>query len=382
MTIPAARTGQNFVDGQTITIGSTVFEFNKPLGINVEEVPNNAPRATDLLFTFLDNAGQTVTVELDTNGTANNAGVSVRVNMNGLNPGVNVDDRILLAQRISFAINNLRPNLTRVVGTTILINGSHNFTSLRDVPFGNALILQVDPDMRDGRLTDGTRTAIPIDDFVSSTDVGNAIASAFNLQGLPAVNVTLPNGDSQINVQSNNAASSNVPSSNLTISFTGGLNVGNVQGTAYINDQLWVATDTGFISRVSTANGRSLAGATTQFIDPSTGQGYVFSGLSRGPRFLEGGVYKNILFASTLDGQILAIDVTPGQAASLAPIFAAGRSSIKLETRIDNAQTFLSANGLAFSTNEFNLWHVTNEEALTPGHGVNNSFDGSRGPSP
>ncbi|MEX0679627.1 MAG: dockerin type I domain-containing protein [Pirellulales bacterium] len=91
--------------------------------------------------------------------------------------------------------------------------------------------------------------------------------------------------------------------------------------------------------------------------------GTTMTGLARGPLHVEAGAYANTLFAIDTDGRLFAID----RSGNPAPIFTDGRTSIS--TGITNAQ------GLAFSSLDYNLWHVTVTRATDAGHGIVESFD-------
>ncbi len=88
-----------------------------------------------------------------------------------------------------------------------------------------------------------------------------------------------------------------------------------------------------------------------------------FTGLSPGPLNVEGGKYKDILFATDEDGKIWAIDSTTGQ---LAPIFIDGATSV------DTGLLFLV--GITMSEADYNLWHVTTSRGGDAGHDGGQSF--------
>ena len=77
--------------------------------------------------------------------------------------------------------------------------------------------------------------------------------------------------------------------------------------------------------------------------------GIEFSGLSTGPQNLEDGAYAEMLFATDTDGMLYALD-TDGV---MQPVFFNGSTSIN--TAIPGLA------GLAFSTLDYNLWHITDE---------------------
>ncbi len=91
-----------------------------------------------------------------------------------------------------------------------------------------------------------------------------------------------------------------------------------------------------------------------------------FSGLVAGPRNAEDGRYENLLFGVTDSGRLFAFD-TWGRPQA---VFA--NASYYADTGI------ASANGIAFSNLDDNLWHVTTNRNTAPGHTVNQPYDDSR----
>ena len=92
-----------------------------------------------------------------------------------------------------------------------------------------------------------------------------------------------------------------------------------------------------------------------------------FSGLSLGPQNVEDGVYSQFFFASTGDGQIFALN-SDGE---LQPVFFNGQTSIAMNG-------VSGTTGLAFSTLDYNLWHVTESRSSDAGHGIEISPDNTR----
>ncbi|APZ94408.1 GEVED domain-containing protein [Fuerstiella marisgermanici] len=95
-----------------------------------------------------------------------------------------------------------------------------------------------------------------------------------------------------------------------------------------------------------------------------------FQGLTLGPENVEGGLFAQTLFGITQNGDMYAFDTT----GELQPVFVDGQTSISTGLN--------GANGLAFSTLDYNLWHVTSRrgslDAADDGHGVDvNTFDDS-----
>ena len=123
---------------------------------------------------------------------------------------------------------------------------------------------------------------------------------------------------------------------------------------------------TGLMSPFSPASTSNRGDYIATIADPDTGAPVVFSGLTTGPRNVEGGRFANTLFGIAANGDIYAFDAR----GRLVPAFANGRS--KISTGV------AGANGLAFSNLDVNLWHVSANRSSDAGHGVESSFDGSR----
>ncbi|MEM6980564.1 MAG: hypothetical protein AAF539_12950, partial [Planctomycetota bacterium] len=102
-----------------------------------------------------------------------------------------------------------------------------------------------------------------------------------------------------------------------------------------------------------------------------------FTGLTAGPQAVEGGVYGNTLFATTVDGWLYAFNLSSSDDGSLAAepahIFVDGRYAMQL-TFVTGAPVLGTNNtpvvptGLAFSNLEFNPWQVTNDRDDDIGH--------------
>ncbi len=92
-----------------------------------------------------------------------------------------------------------------------------------------------------------------------------------------------------------------------------------------------------------------------------------FSGLTLGPPNVKDGFYANTVFATTLSGDIYALDANSGDPL---PILAGGTSHVN--TGVGGLV------GLAFSTLDKNLWHISGARSLDLGHGLNVPITGSR----
>jgi VCBS repeat-containing protein len=152
-----------------------------------------------------------------------------------------------------------------------------------------------------------------------------------------------------------------------------------IQGVAMVGSRMFAVSERGDLFQVGTYN--AVTGVVSPFspsstanrgdyiatiADPDTGATITFSGLTVGPRNVEGGRFDDVLFGIASNGDIYAFDVR----GRLVPAFANGKS--KISTGV------AGANGLAFSNLDVNLWHVSSNRSGDPGHGVESTFDGSR----
>ncbi len=150
---------------------------------------------------------------------------------------------------------------------------------------------------------------------------------------------------------------------------TGILNVnGLVKGMAFVGDAMYIITSTGMLYNVSSyKTGRDdIGGASAGAAIPlnlNMPTGATITGLTAGPLNVEGGAYNSTLFAIDSTGRVYAFS----QGGQSRGVFLNGASSI--DTGFTNAQ------GLAFSTLDFNLWHATTNLSNDPGHGIDESFN-------
>ncbi len=95
-----------------------------------------------------------------------------------------------------------------------------------------------------------------------------------------------------------------------------------------------------------------------------------YTGLTRGPRNVEGGIYKDTLFAVDTEGRIYAFNTS----GTLQPIFPGAVPTIR-QTGPNGLGT---VRGIDFSSLDVNLWHVSNNRAGDAGHGRPVTPDGIR----
>ncbi|GIW99402.1 MAG: hypothetical protein KatS3mg111_2735 [Pirellulaceae bacterium] len=141
---------------------------------------------------------------------------------------------------------------------------------------------------------------------------------------------------------------------------------GILTGIAVVGNVMYAVSNAGGLYRVG--NPSSFQGEIfNSWVNTSAELvGIEFTGLSVGPQHAVGGQLRQLLFGIDADGRIHAFD-TSGR---LQPVFANGATSV------DTGLT--GANGLAFSTLDFNLWHTTTQRSNDPGHGLPDTPNDSR----
>ena len=135
--------------------------------------------------------------------------------------------------------------------------------------------------------------------------------------------------------------------------------VGTVTGLATINQVFFGVTNQGELV--------TMTGGRTVINDPTTLLPIVFTGMSAGPRNVEGGRYANMLFGITAGGRIYAFST----AGVLQPIFQRGATVIQ-------GTDLGTVGGIDFSSLDVNLWHESDQESGVAGHGRPADFNNSR----
>lgn len=192
----------------------------------------------------------------------------------------------------------------------------------------------------------------------SANDVAARMVLAINASGIPGMSASA-NG-AQVNL------------SGATVVNAGPLHEagapgGTVTGAAVINGVMYAVSDEGGLYSVSSPTSLSFGNVGTYISTSNQLLGIRFAGLSAGPTHMQNGVFAQTLFGIDEQGVMYAFDT----AGRLLPIFAGGATSV---------DTGLSgANGLTFSTLDFNLWHVSSQRGTEPGHGLPVTPDASRG---
>ena len=202
--------------------------------------------------------------------------------------------------------------------------------------------------------------SIPINVLVSDSaaTVAARIAQAINAAGIPGLSATL-NGDQ---VQLNGGT---IDSAGPTIA-AGVAPGGIIRGIAVIGNTMFAVSDEGGLYTVQSPTALRTGNVGTYVQSSYELLGISFTGLVAGPTNVSGTTpdgtpYSQLLFGIDNEGRLHAFN-TQGR---LQPVFANGATSI--DTGLS------SATGLALSTLDFNLWHVTGREPVTNGttqHGL------------
>nr|WP_143547790.1 GEVED domain-containing protein [Rhodopirellula sp. SM50] len=408
-----AVTGSPALDGDTMTIGSNIFEFDTGPRLRLAGVSANGGLDVGQTFTVTDSSNVSATFEFINQGDTPSPG--------------NIPITIRLASgqaRTSGQINNdlalaIQGNLTGV--TTTVLNTDLALDNATFTFDGAGMSIVGANGVAAGNI------AIPVDESFGATEVLNAIVDtltangiahtvvgqSFSVPGATSISVNsqalvsggspgvqvgrtpiqLELSDSAADVAQKVAdainnlggnASAIAQNRSVTISggFIGGASGnlvaggvpqgGTITGVEIVGNDMYAVTDAGGLFRVTDAE---LTGGGNQFLNGNRQIGtYVetatdllrvpggFTGLRAGPNSVDGGIFADVLFGITPNGDIYAFNT----AGEFLPYFAGGRSSIS--TGIANAE------GLDFSTLDYNLWHYTGARGGDAGHGGGTSL--------
>jgi hypothetical protein len=264
------------------------------------------------------------------------------------------------AEQFISAIQNALP-----AAVTVGRDGQRvNFSGATTSDFSQLVARGVASNLRSNSSVNGG--SIAIDFLAQDTEftIATRVARAINNAGLPGVNASANGRDVNIANASINA-NPNQPLRAADVA-PGGL----LTGTAVIGNTMYAVSNNGGLYRINnpTATG-GIGGRVIEnsYVNSSSDLlGIRFSGLTRGPRNVEGGRFNNLLFGTDSQGRIYAFNT----AGELQPVFANGASSI--QTGAGNIT------GLSFGNIDFNLFHQTVQRADDAGHGLPAPNDASR----
>ncbi|MFK8115237.1 MAG: peptidase, partial [Rubripirellula sp.] len=110
----------------------------------------------------------------------------------------------------------------------------------------------------------------------------------------------------------------------------------------------------------------------------SQNRGFIqFEGLSLGPRGITNQAYRDVFYGVSAEGWLYAFQIDGGQLAP-AHVFYNGLSAIPLTFEGGASAAGASPHGLAFSIQEQNPWHFTDDRRADNGHGTVQTYDQSR----
>ncbi len=343
--------------GQTRTAGDLAAEVSRVLNSNLVGLASRAV-GDEVVFTNGSPLAATQTgsgITLVGDPTLENAGAVAVFIQPGTRPDVAMK---ALAETIrSVGLPAVQQ------GTLIALPGATTVSILG----GTAITLSGTPGVSSGAVAIQLLPTDTID--ILAERIVSAIDDANTGGGLPSVTAVARGNSIQIgsrgfisDVESTlNAASSFVRGGN-------GMN-GLITGAEMVGENLYAVSDAGGLFFVSQGElnsngtrsvGRYLATATDL-------RGLNFTGLRAGPASVQDGEFGQILFGITAGGDIHAFDTL----GVLQPVFSGGRTSVS--TGIAGAQ------GLDFSTLDFNLWHSSEERTGDAGHRRAPLDSGTRG---
>jgi hypothetical protein len=394
----STTTGDQFTDGSAFSLvdpaqqGSQpqVFEFNNPATIVVSQVPNVAPSSgadQDVRFR-ITRGTTTLIVELNTNTTSiGNAGTNRTIDISTIAGVDTVTNRNILASLIATTlqgsigqaipsnvyftdvnavdiIQQARPNLTLIPNQsdgTLRLQNVIGINTYRILANGTLQFLDA-TEMRD-RIIASVNTAF------SSTTAAQPLQAQFGV-GFARLPISAVSGPSL---------------GPAVTSFLGNQLQSGEQITGMAFRQLVDPENVYFVTnqgRFLVANGDT--GEIIQIVNVAGVSGTTgFNALTNMPRNVEGAAFSDLFMAMTLDGRLVALNANGEQVrfgtdinGQRRQIFYNGQSSILAGGGFFGGG--LSFSGIAFSTADYNLWHVTSQRGLDPGHGVSSTFDDSR----
>jgi hypothetical protein len=197
---------------------------------------------------------------------------------------------------------------------------------------------------------------VPFDASSTEIEMASLLTASINFaqQSIAAFDVIATQFGAQ--VQMANAAAPALQDVPTPFTILGEGLGGDITGLAFVDDILYAVDDKGSLFIVQDYDLYETDGPGTgpflEYVQTSRADlaGLQFSGLTRGPQNVEGGRYAEMLFATTLTGEIYAFN-TDGE---LQPIFINGATFV--DTEIGGLR------GLTFSPIDYNLWHRTAAE--------------------
>ncbi len=229
----------------------------------------------------------------------------------------------------------------------------------------------------------------------TSAEIAQKLAQAITAAGVANPDFTAAGTASGGAVQLTGLSDTVAPTADDPLKAEGEGSGGKITGMAFLDGKLYCVSENGGLyeivnydvstfTSVEAANGGvthielvNPDGAHLRYIgtvETAAGDGVEFAGLTLGPQNVEDGMYADMFFGVSRTGSVYALAMNSDQTEVYkAPVFSDGATSI------DTGLT--SVSGLAFSTLDYNLWHVTNYRGGDDGHDTNTTYDQSRIPT-
>ncbi|MDZ4849321.1 MAG: dockerin type I domain-containing protein [Pirellulaceae bacterium] len=342
-------------DGDSFTIatpGIARFEFNSGPQFSLNLNPDAGPYFLDGDRFIMD--GQVF--EIQTNSTPV-AALARPVNYLTTMTNVEFAQALQTAMDLSgpqFTLPGVIPVVVSQDGNRINFSGALAITPIQGTSFGRVATLS-----GNGSVTPGT---VPIPFLARDTadDIASKAANAINSLGFGGLSASA------------SGRRVSITGGNVTIVIGGvrreGISPGGVvRGVASFPDgAIYAVSDAGGLYFVNNSFASTETfGQVGSYVTTSTELiGLNFTGLTPGPRNVEGGRYANLMFATTTSGDIVAFD----RAGNLQPVFAGGANRI--------STGIFGLTGLSFSNLDYNLWHQSASRGNDAGHGRPGTPDG------
>lgn len=403
-------TGAPVLDGDTLTVGGTTFEFDSGRRLVLSDVDPNGGLDVGQRLTVTTPTG-TRTFEFVAQGTPPNFANAIPIvieDSTGLARPVTA-----IATDLASAISANMPDAdVTLIGNQIAFGPDATFATfgagLRQIGSngvsGNNIPIIVDESFDGSEVLDAILDVFADNSIIATVDgltftVPGASTIVVNSSGLvgggtlgvtPGAEVIqIELGDSAAVVSQKVAdvinslgESFTATAQNHSVLISGGyisVATGNlvagglpqgglITGVEIVGNDIYALSDAGGLYRVSSnelvsgtqiVNGDRQVGSLVSTATDLQRVNERFTGLRAGPNSVDGGLYSNVLFGITESGNIYAFNLQ----GELVPYFAGGRSMIS--TGIEDAQ------GLDFSTLDYNLWHFTNTRSGDAGHNNN-----------
>ncbi len=377
-----ATSGAGVADGSTVRVTNQagverIFEYdlngqviggsNVPVRISATSTPAQIAQALANAINNTSGFGVTAAVNANSNrvslintsttqaATVTGSGITVSGT-----PGVTLGNVQIPIEETS-SLKSFLSAIDKALPDTVTLSyegGRMNFSGATTGSFTSLVNAGLFTDLGSSGGTVGGNIGVKVLASDTAETVAARIAAAVNTSGIPGLSASF-NG-AEITLSGGSIANAgNLIAAGLA---PGGI----VRGIAVINGTMYAVSDKGGLFRVFSPTAISF-GNVGDYIESSYDLlGIPFTGLVAGPTHLSGTTpdgtpYSQLLFGIDVDGNIHAFNT----AGRLQPVFANGATSV--------ATGLSSATGLAMSTLDFNLWHVSNSEPVNGGasqHGI------------